>query len=557
MQVIKSFTVTRNIDMAMRDGVKLRADLWMPQVEGEVPAVLVRTPYDKGRSNSDMLRPQQLAEAGFAVVIQDCRGRFASEGAYTMTWAGEGPDTYDSVEWIASQPWCSGAVGMYGGSYLGVMQLQGAMLKPPHLKAIAPSLAPYMPVDKIEVGGGLRFESAINWLAFMSVDWLQAEMSKGRQVDPQWIGQIMAAVANPSILLQHRPIKDIPLFRIPGFPVTFESFLEGMLSLDVDAAKFEIPVFQAGGWYDLYARSTVAMYQEQRASKGRAADAVHLLMGPWQHAPHLPQMQGHVNFGYAADATYGGVPEALLAFFSKYLRGDQVDLPRVRYFMMNANDWRNTDAWPPQDVQSRRWFLSSGALVEDAGSVKASTESYIYDPADPTPNVGGRAMAWSTIVGPVDQRPTDHRKDILRYTSQPLAKVLDIAGPVRAALTVSTSAVDTDFVAKLIDVDSSGVALPVTEGVVRMRFRKGFGRTVPVVPDQKERIVIELADVAWRVLPGHRLRLQVQSASYPHLDANPNTGNPIGVDQAGIKATNRVHHEPENPPTLDLTVLPG
>lgn len=563
--MIKSFTVTKNIDIPMRDGVLLRGDLWLPATGAPVPVILVRTPYDKNRSNSDFLRPQHCVEAGFAAVIQDARGRFESQGDWNFSFASQGPDTYDTIEWLAAQPWCSGAVGMSGGSYLGITQLLGAQLRPPHLKAIAPALAPYGPAEKIETGGAMRLEQAINWLAFMSLDWLQQRIAKGQSVDPEHVAMIVRAVNDAGFLLDHRPLEDIPLFKIPGFPLTFKGFLEELARLPCNAASLSVPTLHLGGWFDLFARSTLAMFREQRQSHGAAASSVHVLMGPWTHAPQMPQFQGHVNFGYAASADYGGVPQAHLDFFRKYLLDEQVTLPRVRYFMMNANDWRDSETWPPKETAARRFHLSSGgsantpagdgALIAEAGA--PAMDEFVYDPAEPTPTCGGRFMAWtSRLAGPVDQAPTKERRDILCYTSEPLAKPLDLAGPVRVSLTVSSSAADTDFVAKLCDVDPVGTALSVCEGVVRMRWRKGFDAPSLLDPGARENITVDLGEVAWRVLEGHRLRLQVQSANYPHLDANPNTGNPIGADKTGVKATNRVFHGAGQPSSLTVTVLP-
>jgi putative CocE/NonD family hydrolase len=498
-------------------------------------------------------------------VIQDTRGRFASQGDWDFSFASQGPDTYDTIEWLAAQPWCSGAVGMSGGSYLGITQLLGAQLKPPHLKAIAPALAPYTPAERIETGGAVRLEQVINWLAFMSLDWLQQRIVKGESVAPNDSAMIVRAVNDAEFLLNQRPLKDIPLFKIPGFPLSFERFLEEVVTLPVDAALLSVPTLHLGGWFDLFARSTLRLFREQRELHDALANSVHLLMGPWTHAPQMPQFQGHVNFGYAASADYAGVPQVHLAFFRKYLLDEQVTLPRVRYFMMNANDWRDSQTWPPNGVIARRFHLSSGSrantpagngvLIVDAAA--PAMDEFVYDPGAPTPTCGGRFMAWTgRLAGPVDQTPTRERRDILCYTSEPLAEALDLAGPVNVSLTVSSSAVDTDFVAKLCDVDSAGTALSVCEGVVRMRWRKGFDAASLLEPGAHETIIIDLGDVAWRVLEGHRLRLQVQSANYPHLDNNTNTGNPIGVDKTGMKATNRVFHGTDQPSWLTLTVLP-
>lgn len=557
---VASYRVIRDVEVPMRDGVRLRTDIWLPETDRPVPAIIYRTPYGKSNTCPDFLRPQQCAEAGFAAVIQDTRGRFASPGEWQpVMWEQEALDGYDCVEWIASQRWCTGAVGMAGPSYLGIAQLVCAALKPPHLKAIAPALASTLEFDRIETGGALRLDHIIGWVAFMALDWLQKCSKHGPPPTAQETALVLAAVHDPRPLFDRRPLRDIELFKLPGFPIDFDSLLHALAtSQNIDLGQIDIPVLHTGGWYDIFTRSTVGMFQRQRAL-GR--ENCHLLMGCWTHAGTLPQYHGQINFGTLASGAAAGVHELHLAFFRRHLVGsDSEMLPRVRYFMMGANTWQGADDWPPRGTSVRRFYLGASAAHRWLSSLPPQDEcsevSYTYDPADPTPSHGGRTLYLGRLaMGPIDQTPLRRRSDVLNYQSESLEHALDIVGAVSATLYVSSSAVDTDFVAKLVDIGVDGVALPVCEGIVRLRWRRGFDAERAYVPETIETITISLGDVAWRVPAGHRLCLQIQSANYPHLDANMNTGSGIGVDEHGVRATNRIYHDRQRSSWLEVEIV--
>jgi hypothetical protein len=559
-----SYNVTRNVEIPMRDGTRLRADLWLPRIDGSdrpVPAILYRTPYDKSQTCPDFLRPQHCAEAGFAAVVQDTRGRFASGGNWRpVMWEQEGLDGYDSVEWIAAQGWCSGAVGMAGPSYLGIAQLVAAAQKPPHLKAIAPAMTSTLEFDRIETGGALRLDHVLSWVAFMALDWMQKRYAAGTPPTPEQSALVLSSVHDPRGLFEHRPLRDLPLFKLPGFPISFDELVEQLTAgQNIDAADIGIPTLHAGGWYDVFARSTVGLFQRQ-ANAGRGD--CHLLMGCWTHAGTLPQYHGQINFGIMASGAAARVHEQHLAFFRRHLRGETAAVPRVRYFLMNADTWHETDSWPPPSASVRRLHLRADrdgaqcALSAEPPSLDHSSASYVYDPADPTPTCGGRVLYLGRLaMGPIDQAPLQHRTDLLRYFGEPQAQALDLAGPVTARLHVASSAVDTDFIVRLLDAGPDGVMLPMCEGALRLRWREGFDAERAYTPGRVEAISISLGDVAWRVAAGHCLVLQVQSANYPHLDPNFNTGGALGADARGVAATNQVFHDREHPSWLELSVL--
>lgn len=558
MTGVASFKVERDVAVPMRDGATLRADLWLPNGAAPAAAILFRTPYGKSLLNPDLLKPQACVEAGFAAVVQDTRGRFASGGAWKPgMWAEEAIDTYDTVEWIAAQPWCSGAVGMSGPSYLGITQLVGAALKPPHLKAIAPAMATVAELDRADTGGCVRLDHYMSWTAFMAVDWMQREGAAGRALAPNHVRTILDAVKDPHQLMEQRPLSQIELFKIPGFPISFEELTSGTTDIPgLDWAALDLPVLLVGGWYDIFCGGTVGGFSKLIQHNPAHQDQYHLLMGCWTHAGCLPQYHGQVNFGLFAAAGTARVPDYHLAFFRKYLRGESQNLPAVRYFVMNANEWRDESQWPPPTSATERLYLHrEGQLGPAAPSTDESSTSYVYDPADPTPTIGGRVLyVGGLAMGPIDQRSIADRSDVIHFTGAATEKAFDIVGVVTAHLAVSSSAPDTDFMAKLIDVAPDGLALPVCEGALRMRWRHGFTALAPALQvDKIERVVIDCGSVAWRVLAGHRLRLQVQSANYPHLDPNMNTGNAPGADAVGVSATNAVHHDQRYPSWIELS----
>ncbi|MBP7338519.1 CocE/NonD family hydrolase [Niveispirillum sp.] len=526
---MNGFQVERDVAMEMRDGVRLRADIWRPMVSRPVSAILFRTPYDRRAFNADFLRPQDAAAAGFAAVVQDTRGRFSSEGDWKpLMWEQEGDDGHDSVEWIARQPWCSGAVGMSGPSYLGITQLVTAARRPPHLRAIAPAIASVAEGEQVEMGGGFRLDHILSWVAFMALDWMQRRQASGDPLPDAAVAEVSRAAQNPRGLMDHRPLRDIALFRLPGFPITFDDLANPANAARILPEIADIPTLHVGGWYDVFAQSTVEMFRRQRLL-GR--DDAHLVMGCWSHGGTLPSQHGEVNFGLAASGAGARIAERHISFFRRYLDGADVAIPPARYFLANAGEWRDAPAWPP-----------AGTVTVEIPLSGPGERIYRYDPENPTPTVGGRTLGLGGLaMGPVDQRRLNGRGDLLRYATLPVPADLDLIGPVDATLTFSSSAIDTDVVCRLLDITPDGTMLPVTDGTLRLRHREGFDREVPLVPGQPTMLAIAMGNIAWRLRTGHRLGLQVQSANYPHLDPNLNDMSPLGSGTAGIVAHNRVH----------------
>jgi putative CocE/NonD family hydrolase len=558
MNPTSSYTVTRNVRLPMSDGVHLSTDLWLPDAKEPVAAILFRTPYDRSAYNPDVLRPQQCVEAGFAAVLQDMRGRFGSEGEWQpLNWETEGTDSYDTIEWIAAQSWCSAAVGMSGLSYCGTVQLAASLTRPPHLKAIAPTMASSAEFDRIETGGAFRLDLGISWLVITAIDWLLRRRAAGLAL-PEAEALILRAVADPRFLYDVRPLREMPLFSIEGFPINFDEFYARLnIATDPNGIDLNIPTLHIGGWYDISHSTAVNLFNRQVAA---ANSHCHLTMGPWTHSGQLPQIQGQVNFGALASGAASRLHEVVLKFFRRHLRLESVQLPRVRYFLMNAGEWREDSEWPPKASTMRRKYLGMesgvGTLTDSMADQEMASDEYRYDPRDPTPTVGGRTLGVGRLsMGPISQQALDHRTDILRYTSDTLVDTLDIAGSVTATLWISSSARDTDFIVKLIDVDVTDIALPICEGALRLRDRLGSDQELPYMPGSIEPLEIRLGHVAWRVVAGHRLRVQVQSANFPHLDANSNLGNPVGSDIAVAIATNTLFRDRGRASFIEFGIL--
>lgn len=558
--------IDRDVEMAMRDGVALRGDVWRVDDETPRPALVLRTPYDRANTNSDLLRPLDAATAGYACVVQDTRGRYGSDGDWDiLMWEQEARDGYDTIEWAAAQPWCDGNVGTFGASYLGIVQWMSAGERPPHLRAMAPAMTTSGELEALETGGALRLNHVVCWLAYMTLDWLGKQLAAGRPVDPAAVPRLMELVGDASPALEPLPLGEIPHFDFPDFPLPLRTLLQPGLGIAqrFDYERIDAPTLSVVGWYDFLCTATIESHMRlvERGGGGADARARHrLIVGPWIHDGRLPGLQGELNFG-VGDGPFAGIHRQHLQFFDHHLKGAAEPLASVQYFLMGADEWRAAEAWPPPEAAAETWLLASGGAANTAdgdGTLAperpaggAEQDRFAYDPADPVPTHGGRTLPMGTqIAGPFDHARVESRADVLCYSSEPRAEPLDLAGPVSVRLFAASSARDTDFVVRLLDVDPQGRAIPFAEGIQRARFRNGLGDEVLLEPGAVEEYAIALGHTAWRVRPGHRLRLHVTSSSFPAFDRNMNTGGPVGDDAAGVVAQQTVLHSAAHPSAL-------
>ncbi|MDD5082553.1 MAG: CocE/NonD family hydrolase [Dehalococcoidales bacterium] len=578
MAEVSSIRVYRGIPMKMRDGVVLYADVYRPVDQGKHPAIVARTPYNKTQSgDSDYLSAVRAAFAGYAYVIQDTRGRFASEGEWKFGMP-EGEDGYDTVEAVAAEPWCDGNVGLTGVSYLGGNLWQAAAENPPHLKAVAPSITVWGPLREPRMSGAVDFEQALSWFVLMATEIVERMKRQGKDV-ARTQAMLEQARFNLSEVYSYLPVKDIPHFQAEGLSQGFRSRVTEALPPEVKTEqdlfwpyhKVTVPCFHAGSWYDIYLGSLFTNFLGMREQGGSviARQGQYLLCGPWAHSASLDAYVGGLHFGPAGSGVAASVIDRHLKFFNKYLRGIGADPPNppVHYFVMGLNRWRDAETWPLPETEWQRFFLHSRGrantlagegLLDRNSPGPESPDVFVYDPRFPVPTLGGRVLASGTLVpGPFDQTPVEKRSDVLCYTTPWLENDLEVTGPLKLHLFAATSARDTDFVAKLVDVYPDGAAYNVTEGVIRARYRQSPLQPVPVNSGQVYEYVIDLAHTSVVFRRGHRIRIDITSSNFPKIDRNLNTGHPFGEDVAGVPAVQTVHHEVSYPSYIDLPVIPA
>jgi uncharacterized protein len=549
--------------MEMRDGTLLRADIFRLDDKEKHAAILIRTPYDKLRSTTtDHLNPLDAAFAGFAVATQDVRGRYASDGQYGGgdMFAIEGADGYDSIEWIAAQPWCDGNVGMSGLSYQAFLQWITALQNPPHLKAIAPSMYGAGPVgEQSLLGGVMVLHLDAHWTPLMAVDVANKLEKLGQDVSRMRM-MIMDAMLDNEKVYNFLPLKDVPHFKFPGVEQIWKNKMANTIpapELEWKARwpyeKVNVPCLYIEGWYDLHTWAIFENWKRMKEKGGSevARDGQHILVGPWAHGEKLPGYLGEVNFG-----TLGGrgalVSDYSISFFKKYLCGTNVKLPGVRYFVMGKNRWGEADTWPPQQVSWQRFFLhSQGHANTSAGDGNLSreqpgagnTDKYIYDPHNPVPTMGGRVVPQTGhAAGPIDQSRIHKRQDVLCYSGPELTEDTEVTGPIEAHLFAATSARDTDFVCRLIDVYPDGRAYSVAEGVIRARYRQSIFKPQLMTPGEVNEYKINMGNTSHLFKKGHRMLMDVASSNFPAFDRNMNTGNALGEDAVGVSATQTIYH---------------
>lgn len=559
--------------MPMRDGTRLSADLYRPNEAGKHPTIFFRTPYDKSHGvNSDLLNVVQAAQAGYAVVIQDVRGRFASEGEWRREsmFTLEGPDGYDSIEWIASQPWSDGNVGMAGASYLAGLQWAAAMETPPHLKVIAPWMGTQSAgMEPLPTGGAILLAVAATATPMMALDVANRMENEGRDVT-EMRRTIHWAIDHPEQVVNWLPLKDVPFARFDRIRETWQMRLQPPPPGELEKRRrFEnvmVPCLYICGWYDIIEWATFDSYAQMRERGGSplARAGQHIVVGPWSHV-RVQDFLGGAHFGMLAGSRYAALHDQNLAFFDKYLRGRDLVIPSVRYFVMGKNRWQDAERWPlPQTEWQRFYFHSRGGANTATGDGTLDREEpgretpdlYAYDPMRPTPTLGGRLVGVGVVPGPMDQASVERRDDVLCYTTKALENDVEVTGPLSIHLFAASSARDTDFAAKLVDVYPDGCAYNIVEGIVRASGRKLNGTPEMVAPGEMNEYVIRMGDTSQLFRRGHFIRVEISSSNFPMFDRNMNTGNPIGQDARGIIALQTVFHQTDAASCIDLPVIP-
>ena len=558
-----------NVAVPMRDGTVLRADVYRPCVDQPVPTLLARTPYDKWNYRAPLLfcDPVRLARNGYAVVTQDCRGCGASDGEF-YPFRHDAADGYDSVEWAANQPWSNQRVGMIGGSYLGSMQWMAANERPPHLATILPMMAPLGVRGLMFRGGVFQLQTAQHWSLLMS------GMLARRRLPGKELGALMQAILvamdHPEPERKHLPLNSWPTGRKAACMDFYFDFLAHPANdaywHALESGSYEtptVPVFVVGGWHDACMEAgELAGYMKMRERSGTAANHVRLMVGPWIHDPMPAQSSGDIDFGILGSAVAIDLNGAYLRWLDYWLKdidNGVMNEPPVRLFVMGTNIWRNELEWPLARTQYTKYYMhrdktrASGFLdIELPGS--EAPDAYDYDPHDPVPTHGGRILA--TVMGPVNQAAIETRSDVLVYTTPPLAEDLEVTGPISVVLYAQSSAPDTDFTAKLVDVWPTGEAYILADGIVRARYRDTERSPTPIDREKIYRYSIDLLATSNVFEAGHSVRLEISSSNFPKYDRNLNTGQGIG-DSAKIQiAHQQIFHDGLRPSHVLLPIIP-
>ena len=549
--------VERDIPTKMRDGTVLRSDVYRPVDRGKFPVLLKRTPYSK-LDGDGVFTPEfawKAAAKGYVVIIQDCRGRFRSEGEwYPLKY--ESQDGYDTVEWAATLPYGNGRIGIFGDSYFAVTATLAALAHPPHLAGVFVVFPAADYNDGFGYQGGVFLQELMEgWTSGVALNTLERRMQKNIPLT-RW---------ETEFPLGEYPALAPPQDLGPGLAPYFFDWISHpsyddywkQWSTDLHADAVNIPIYQVAGWYDLFQGGTLKHYLAYRTRGGEVARRKQWLMiGPWNHGP-LTGKPGDLDFG---PASRGNMETLSVRWFDYILKniddGIGGEKP-VKVFVMGANVWRDENEWPLAGARASRFYLhSQGKAASLSGDGMLSTvppegelaDHFVYDPADPVPTAGSAS-------GARDQRAVEARPDVMVYTTPPFREALEVTGPISAEIYASSSAVDTDFTAKLVDVWPNGYAQNLTDGIIRARYRDSFEKPEFMNPGQIYRFSIDLWATSNLFLPGHRLRLEISSSNFPRFNRNLNTGDDMFHTTRMLKAMNSIYHDSDHASALILPVV--
>ncbi len=594
-----TYVIEKNVMVAMRDGVKLATDIYYPAAggvkrEGKFPAIMERTPYDKtgaSRGNGPF-----YASNGYVYVAQDTRGRYGSEGVWHMM-VDDVADGYDTAQWLVAQPWSDGGFGMVGGSYVGGTQHAMALSGAPGLKAI-------VPIDAVSNTGyfGMRNGGAFE-LRFMNwIFTIGGPQGSRAARDPGTQAVLAEAGKNVRKYLEALPLRKgtTPIRLAPEYEewlVTSMNHGEndaywkrpGLNVSDNVAAYKDIPVYIVGGWHDSWARQSPDTYASLVKSK-KSSDK--LIMGPWIHGRQGRAFHGQAEFGAAAALN---MREFHLRWFDHWLKsaanGVENEAP-VKVFVMGGGSeakaeegrhmhggtWREEKEWPLARTKWTPYYLQpDGSLSTQEPPAAESSTTYDFDPRNPVPTIGGNISSGDGIMlqGAWDQKCGEHvwnckdalplsaRRDVLVFQTEPLKEDVEVTGPIDVKLWISSSALDTDFTAKLIDVHPptpdlpGGMDMNLADGILRARFRNSLEKAELMRPGAVYKITVRMYTTSNVFKAGHRIRLDISSSNFPRFDVNPNTGEPLNQHRRMVTATNTVFHDRVRPSHVILPVIPA
>ena len=565
-----------DVKVPMRDGVKLSANIWRPKAAGRFPVIFMYMPYDN--TSKDIIdKALYFVPRGYVVAAIDVRGRYDSEGDSYLYWDPEwrkgkydGLDVYDCHTWLGEAPWSSGKIGMTGGSYRGFVQWMGATEGNRYLTTIIPYVSPDDHYDNVYPNGAFQLSNSANLLATLYggnnirdlqnyfLDWDRiyrhlplrtldhAMLGKKTQLWQDWI--------------DHPDNDAYWRFSVGDRPRAGE----------MSAGKYaqvKVPTLNITGWYDQVQQATINGYLGMVRYGPEALRSTHqLLVGPWRHGVG-PRLIGDLDFGEDAQVDFQPIELRWYDYWLKEIDNGITKEPRVNVFVMGANKWRGEPDWPLSRSQATKYYLhSSGKANTRFGDGTLSTtppvdepsDTFVNDPADPVPTFGGNVSVRGPAPtgGPLDQRPVQRRADVLVYTSLALQKDTEVTGRVLAKLHAASTARDTDFTAKLVDVHPDGYARLLLEGIIRARYRNSFKKQELITAGKVYEYTIDLWSVSHVFQKGHKIQVEIASSNFPKYDRNPNTGHRFGEDAELQKATQTIHHNKQYPSHIILPIVP-
>lgn len=524
----QSYLKDSNVMIRMSDGIQLATDVYKPTKGEKFPVILIRTPYDK--ENIGVGFAPSFYSHGYVVVVQDCRGKYDSEGTF-IPIIQEKKDGLETLNWISNQVWCNGKIGMWGASYLAYCALILAPENHPSLKTIVNISGMGDFYELIFPGGSFHLMAGLTWA-------LANDERAQRSLKEISINELF---------------EFIPLYKAPD-EVNYEgAFWQLMLDhpaydrfwkelgLSDKLSKIDIPILHFTGWNDVCYRNTLLVYNGITKQTKQEYPFQKLIVGPWHHDQQWTGKTtvGDEDFGPEAKMDSERVMDLSLRWFDYWLKGIDngiIKEPPVKFFLMGKNDWIETESWPPSAAEKQYWYLQSqnganGLTGDGRLSLKKPEKNereydkFVFNPMNPVPTRGGvNFHFFPDNLGIRDQRPIEKREDVLVYTSDPFENEIEIIGPLKVVLYASTEGKDTDFTAKLVEVRKDGYARIIEDGIIRGRFRNSKEKPQLMKPGKIYKLTIDLGATAIRINKGNRLRLEISCSNFPKYDRNPNTG---------------------------------
>jgi putative CocE/NonD family hydrolase len=548
-EVQQPFIFEQDVMIAMRDGTKLAANIFRPKGEGPFPVILMRSPY--GKPDDKAGDAKRYTAAGYALVVQDCRGRGKSEGVWDP-FRYDVEDGFDTQEWVGHQAWCNGTIGTAGGSYLGWTQWAAAPQQSRFVKAMVPTVPFADAYDLAYIGGAFQLALLMGW------------------------GSVVGGVTVPPDKLQdafrHLPLrnfgdqfeKKVPYLNEWVRHYTYDDYWK-QRGINHRYADVTVPILNIGGWYDIFSKTTLDLIAQVRAS---SQDRLvrrdqFVVLGPWTHGAGASKV-GELDFGSEATLKLGELQFKWFDYWLNHRETGVQDWPACYLFIMGENRWRGESEWPLKRTRSTSYFLHSkghAPTLKGDGALDTTEpdqeppDRFTYDGNNPVPSVGGNNLIGAT-AGPYDQTRVEERDDVLVYSTSPLEQDLEVTGPVKLILWAASSARNTDFTGKLVDVHPDGKAYNLCDGIVRAEYRNGTEKPALLETNQPTRFDIDLWVTSNLFRQGHRIRLEVSSSNFPRFDRNPNSGKPFGTDTNLLSASQTVFHNREHASHLVLPVIP-